>query len=449
MKYFSFIALSCCMLLGRFAASEEPTPVSFRSEIAPVLIDNCLACHGAKKAEGGYRIDSYEQLIKAGDSGALPIASSADQASELLRRIVCEDESERMPAESEPLSPEHVDLLKRWIAGGAKFDGDDTSQPLALIIPPVQHTDPPEVYALTLPITAAVFSPDGKLLITGGFHELVIWNTEDASLIRRIKNIGQRVFALAFSPDGHTLAVGCGEPGRSGEVRLVHFSTGEVKGVIARSHDVVLDLAYRPGATELAIAAADSTVRIVNTETMEMVRTIASHADWVTAVAWSDDGSRLVSASRDKSAKVYEGTTGELIASYLGHSAAVRGVAVLADGKQVASVGGDNKLHRWNIDGAKKVAEIAMGGEGYKLIRNGTNLFVPCSDRRLLQIDLTNNKVSHEYKGHHDWVLSACYQAVAAGDANNGLLASGSYDGEVRIWNPADTTLVRNWFAKP
>jgi WD40 repeat protein len=169
----------------------------------------------------------------------------------------------------------------------------------------------------------------------------------------------------------------------------------------------------------------------------------------VTAVAWSDDGTRLASASRDKSAKVYDGATGDLIASYLGHGAAVRGVSIVLDNKQVVSVGADNKLHRWDVDGAKKVAEVAIGGEGYKLIRNGTNLFVPCSDQRLLQIDLGSNKILREYKGHQDWVLSACYQPNTTGETRDGLLASGSFDGEVRIWDTVDTTLIRNWNAKP
>ncbi len=444
--------LICCFLLfGVPALGDDATTVSvsFRSQIAPILLDNCLACHGAKKAEGGYRVDSYEELMKAGDSGELPIAASVDQPSELLRRITCEDESERMPAESEPLAPQQIELVKRWIVSGGKFDGEHASQPLALVIPPVQYAEPPEVYAQSIPITATIFSPDGQLVITGGYHELVIWNTEDASLVRRINNIGQRVFALAFSPDGQTLAVGCGEPGRSGEVRLIDFASGEVKDVVARTNDVVLDLTYRPGASELAIASADSTIRVVNTETLEAVRTIASHADWVTAVAWSDDGTRLASASRDKSAKVYDAATGELIASYLGHGAAVHGVSILADNKQVVSVGTDNKLHRWDVEGAKKVAEVSTGGEGYKLLRNGTNLFVPCSDHRVLQIDLGSNKISHEFKGHQDWVLTACYQPSTVGDASSRLLASGSFDGEVRIWNTASATLIRNWRAKP
>lgn len=444
-------AVLCWLMLGLPAIGEEAkaTTVSFRSQIAPIMLDNCLACHGAKKAEGGYRVDTYEQLIKAGDSGELPIAASADQQSELLRRLTC-DESERMPADSEPLTPEQIELVKQWIASGGKFDGEDPKQQLLLVIPPIQYAAPPEHYAQALPVTATVFTADGKQIVTSGYHELVVWNADAASLVRRIKNVGQRVFALAFSPDGQTLAVGCGEPGKSGEVRLIDFASGEVKNVIARTNDVVLDLAYRPGASELAVASADNIIRIFEVKTLQLVRTIASHADWVTTVAWSDDGTRLASGSRDKSVKVYDGPTGELIASYLGHGAAVRGVTILADNKQVVSAGGDNKLHRWNIEDLKKVAEVATGGEGYKIIRNATHLFVPCSDHRLLQVDLATNKISQEYKGHADWVLSAAaYQPKTDGEASSGLIASGAFDGEVRLWNTADTTLIRQWNAKP
>ncbi|WP_218933557.1 WD40 domain-containing protein [Rubripirellula lacrimiformis] len=432
------------------ASGDDAATVSFRSDIAPILLESCLACHGPKKAEGGYRVDTYDELLKAGDSGELPIAASLDHVSELVRRIISDDESERMPAENDALPPAQVQLIKTWVAAGGKFDGKDSGLSLSLVMPPVRYADPPEVYSQAVPITATTFSPDGKQIVTSGYHELAIWNTEDATLVRRIQNIGQRVFALAFSSDGQTLAVGCGQPGRSGEVRLVDFNSGDVKEVIARTNDVVLDLAYRPGTNDLAIASADSTIRIINTETLKEIRAFASHADWVTAVAWSDDGTRLASASRDKSVKVYDGTTGDLLSSYLGHGAAVRGVSILADSKQVVSVGADNKLHRWNIEGAKKVAEVGTGGEGSKIVRSGTNLWVPCSDKRLLQIDLTSNKISQQYSGHSDWVLTACFQPSTTTDGEEShSIASGSFDGEVRLWNIADAAVIRQWVAKP
>ena len=438
-------------LAGSFASASASDAISFRSDIAPILLDNCLACHGVKKSEGGYRVDSYNELLKPGDSGETPIAQTQDETSELLRRIACEDASERMPAEADALSPEQIELIKQWIQNGAPFDGESTALPLRLVMPPPTYADAPDSYSRAVPITAVVFAPDGNQIVAGGYHEVTVWSSDDHSLLRRIGNIGQRVFALAFSADGKTLAVACGDPGKSGEVRMVDFVTGNIRGVVGRINDVTLDVAFRPGTTELAVASADALLRIIDTETLQEVRTIASHADWVTAIAWSDDGSLLASSSRDKSAKVYDGETGELLSSYLGHGAAVRGVAILKDGKQVVSSGTDGKLHRWNVDSAKKIAEIGIGKEGYKLVRHGDDIFVPCADHRVLRIDLTNNSIAQEFKGHKDWVLAASLSRTTA-DANHTIvtrLLSGSFDGEVRLWNAADGSPLQAWIAKP
>src|SRR5690606_25807514 len=89
----------------------QAEPVSFKKDIAPILLDNCLACHGPKKAEGGYRVDSFERLLKAGDSGAAGIVAKDHDGSEVLRRITSDDEAERMPLDGDPLPPEQVELV--------------------------------------------------------------------------------------------------------------------------------------------------------------------------------------------------------------------------------------------------------------------------------------------------------------------------------------------------
>lgn len=417
--------------------------VSFRRDVAPIFLEHCVACHGAKKAEGGYRLDTFAQMLKPGDSGEPPIGHEHDDASELLARLITTDPFQRMPSEGEPLVQRQVALIKKWIAEGAEFDGEDSDERIALVIPPAKHPDPPESYPATVPIAALAFCPDETQVMVGGYHEVTVWSVSSGKLIRRLGNLGQRVFAIAVSADDKTIAVATGEPGRSGEVRLIDLPSGQVKGVAARSTDVMLDVAFRPEGRQLAIASADNLIRIVDVNSMRVVRTLASHADWVTAIAWTDDGSRLVSASRDRSAKVFDADSGELLTSYQGHAASVTGITFSADGDQVYSVGADRKLHRWNAKEAKKVAEIDLESEGQALVRGDQFVLIPSKDKRVLKIGLGENKLIRSYLGHDDWVLSTAL------NHDHSRLVSGAFNGEVRVWKTESGELINAWLAKP
>lgn len=103
--------------------------VSFNDEIRPILSDRCFACHGPdeKKREEGLRLD-----IPDGEYGALTpredyrvIEPGAPEESELWSRIISEHADEIMPPPDSDLSltAAEKDLLKRWIAEGAKWDG--------------------------------------------------------------------------------------------------------------------------------------------------------------------------------------------------------------------------------------------------------------------------------------------------------------------------------------
>lgn len=429
------------LVSGNSSAQE---PISFRNQVAPILVEHCVACHSAKKAEGGYRIDTFAELSKPGDSGVATLTPQGDIPGELLRRLITEDASERMPEQSDPLTREQIELVRGWLAAGAHFDADNPDEPLAFVIPPPRYPDPPAHYAGVVPVTAIAFSPTGDQLLVGGYHEITVWNVADGQLARRIPNLGQRVFAIAISPNGTQLAAACGEPGRGGEVRIIDFASGDVTAVVGRSADVAIDLGFRPNSNQLAIAAADSLIRIVDLSTLETVRTLASHADWVTALAWSPDGQRLVSASRDKSAKVFDGETGELLTSYQGHGAPVRGVIVTPDGKHVLSTGSDNRVHRWELTGGKQIAVIAVGAEGFRLSPGGADfVLVPLADKRLIRIDLKTNAVEQAFTGLSDWAMASAWHGGTS------RLAAGDYSGRVKVWELGKADWFSEWLAKP
>jgi hypothetical protein len=425
--------------LGVLAAD----PVSFKKDIAPVLQDRCFACHGPKKAEGGYRVDSFERSTKAGDSGIVAFVAGKLDDSEAFRRITSTDESERMPLEADPLPADTIALFKRWLEEGAKFDGPSPTADLVTIIPPPTHPEPPANYAFPMPITGVAFSGDGQQLVVGGYHELTIWNPADGKLINRIKNVGQRSYALALSPDGKLLAVGCGAPGRLGETRLFDPATGELKNVLGSTGDVVLDVAFNPAGDRLAVGAADGIVRVFEVASGKEQLTINSHSDWVNAVAWNADGSKLVSGSRDKTAKVFDAKSAELLVTYSGHGQPVKGVAFHPEGNEVYSSGGDNKIHRWQIAEAKKTAEIAFGGEVYKLVPSGEFLFAASADKSVRQFEAKTHKELRQFAGHGDWALSVAYSPSTK------RIAAGGFDGSVRVWNADDAKLVTNFIAAP
>ena len=451
----------------RVLHGEEPT-ISFKRDVAPIFLKNCVACHDARKAEGGYRIDTFAELSKPGDSGIEPLKGNADEDAELLRRLTTTDQFERMPAETEALSADEIKVVADWLAAGAKFDGDDPDKRLAFVVPPRDYPPAPSHYPAPLKVTAVAFSQEDDRIYSGGYHEILVWDTE-GNLKSRIGNVGQQTFSILIPPESDQpqgngeqtgvgtakalpgagddsrryLVVASGSPGFGGDVRLIDLVDQKVTAVLTRCDDVILDLAFRPDGKRLAIASADKTIRIVDMDTLQVRQKLLSHADFVTALAWSNDGTRLVSASRDKSAKVFDAETGQLLISYQGHGNAVRGVFVLADGKQVVSSGNDRKLHRWNIADAKKTAEVAIGGEGYRIAGSDSYVLVPSSDKRLLKIDLQQNKIATEFKGHEDWVL------CSALDSAQTRVVTGAHDGEIRVWNVTDGTLLSRWPARP
>ncbi|MFO0871818.1 MAG: c-type cytochrome domain-containing protein [Pirellulales bacterium] len=433
-------SLVCTLVFAAVAAAE---PVSFKQKIAAILVDNCLACHGPKKAEGGYRVDTFERAVAAGESTQPGFVAKNLDGSEAWRRIVSSDKDERMPLEGDPLPPEQIALIKQWIEEGAAFDGPDPKAALATIIPPPVHPDPPEAYPQPLPITAVTFSPDGTQLVAGGYHELTVWNPADGALVRRIKNIGQRTYALAFSPDGKLLAVACGAPGKLGEVRIVDYASGQVTAVLGTTSDVVLDVAFSPQGDRLAVGAADGILRVFEIASAKEQLSISSHSDWVQAVAWNGDGSKLASASRDKTAKVFDAKSGELLVTFSGHGQPVKGVAFHPDGAEAYSAGADKKIQRWKVADGGKTAEIGFGDEVYKLPLAGGFLFASSADKTVRQFDAKSHGPVRQYAGAPDWALCVAYH-----DGTK-RVAAGTFNGEIRVWNAADGNAVTTILAAP
>ena len=418
-------------------ASTQAQSVSFRKDVAPILAKRCLACHGEQKFKGEYQLHTFEALMKPGESGDASVTAGKPDASYLFQ-LITEGE---MPKDADALSKAESDVIKSWIASGAKFDGDD---PKADLVSTViwTHPDPPEAYTRPFPVTAVAIRPDGKELAVGGHHEITIWNAADGTLARRIKNVAERTYALAYNKDGSQLAAASGTPAQLGEVKLFNPADGTLIRHFGSMSDCAFDIAFSADGKRLAACGADHKVRVFDVSSGKQELVIGDHSDWVMGVAFGPDGSKLASASRDKTCKVFDAKTGDLMLTYSDHGANVYDIAFNADGSHVISCGGDNRIRVWHStdqgyedkDMKKKKREhihdiSGFGGEIFHLTLDENRVFACSSDKSARQHDAEKRNQISQYTGHNEWVFAIDYNPATK------RLATGSLDGQVRIWN--------------
>jgi WD40 repeat protein len=411
--------------------------------------------------------------MKAGASELPPVVAGKPRESYLLELITAKDDDLRMPKEGKPLDASEIQLMRQWIAEGSAFDGPDAAAPIESFLPKTRHPSPPEIYPRPAPVTALAFSPEGALLASGGYHEVLLWTVGPSvtgsardnlgaargihQLVRRIQNVAQRTHAIAFSADGSRLAIAAGTPGRMGEVNLFDPLTGELIADLGTMSDEMFDVEFSPDGTKLAACGADRTIRVYDVAERKELRRIEAHADWVMAVAWSPDGSKLASAGRDKSAKVIDAATGTVLVTYPGHDEQVFDVVFSSDGEQVYSAGRGRELHRWNADGKstsksdvrKKETGPIFGrtrGDIQRVSLHESHVLALSADGKLSEFDPAvkdRREAALVYEGAPPQAF-----ALALHEPTQ-RIAVGGYDGRVAIYQAGDAAPWRVFVAAP
>ena len=113
------LGIAFILLTGALCADgEEPNGIDFKTEIEPILLANCIDCHGPDEQESDFRVDRLASLLAGGNSGEPAIIAGKPANSYLLKLIRHEQPDWEMPPDGR-LTPGEVTQIEKWIEQGA------------------------------------------------------------------------------------------------------------------------------------------------------------------------------------------------------------------------------------------------------------------------------------------------------------------------------------------
>jgi WD40 repeat protein len=279
----------------------------------------------------------------------------------------------------------------------------------------------------------AAFTPDGHTLAVGGSGPVPVglWDTRTGRRVAQLASTIGHASDLVFTPDVGSLVIGCSD----GRIRVWHFrqGQGELDSIAGHSAEV-WGLCYNADGSVLISAGDDHAIKLWNPRDGSLRRTLEGHESLVTSVAVSDDNRTLASAGFDKAVRLWDLPSGAVRGVLRGHTDRVRSVSFSGDGRKLASAGSDSTIRIWDVGTLECVKVLTGHTDTVRAVafHPGRGLLVSASDDRTMRVWDVENALPPLTLPRTKNCASVAFSPDGA------ILASGDDWGSVTIWNVAD-----------
>ncbi len=205
-----------------------------------------------------------------------------------------------------------LSLGASWSVGAEPAaGGSPRKRTLTISLSPARPGECSVACGMALPLSAVAFSPDGKTLAVGGYREVLLWDLVQGRLAKRIGagQIGTMVQAVLFTKDGKSLAAAEGTPYAAGGVRVFDLQSGQATINFHEPRGAVLSLDLSPDGKLLAAGCSDAAAYVWSLPDKKLVSTLKDQSLAVSSVSFAPNGKYLATASLDKTVEVWDVAT--------------------------------------------------------------------------------------------------------------------------------------------
>jgi WD40 repeat protein len=251
--------------------------------------------------------------------------------------------------------------------------------------------------------------------------------------LNRLESNQRKVYNIAFSPDGKTLATsGTESIIRSVSTIVLWDISGKKKPLdFPTNQRTINSMAFSPNSKQLVTAGEDGTARLWDTSGKSLA-VLKGHQGNVNSVAFSRDGKLLVTAGEDDTARLWE-TSGKRLALLKGHKYDVKSAMFSPpDGKFIVTVGKNDTVRLWNKSGKQlPLLKMAQGDINNVALSPDGKLLVTAGEDGTTGVWDTSGKPLPVLKGHKGNVNSVAFSP------DGKLLVTGGQDNIAKLWDTA------------